>query len=93
MKETGKLTCKPVSSPIDPTHKLGLAKEETKVNKEVYPRLVGELIYLSHTILDIAYEVNVISQFMRKPKEVHLQAEYRMHILLEEVYIKEMYRF
>ena len=39
----------------------------------MYQRLVGRLIYLSHTRPNIAYAVGVISQFMHNPKETHLQ--------------------
>lgn len=46
---------------------------------ETYQRLVGKLIYLSHTRPDIAYAVSVVSQFMHSPKEVHLQAVH--HVL------------
>ncbi|XP_057514198.1 uncharacterized mitochondrial protein AtMg00810-like [Actinidia eriantha] len=74
LKETGKLACKPVSTPIEPNHKLGEAEEDIAVNREMYQRLVGRLIYLSHTRPDIAYAVSVISQFMHNPKEIHLQA-------------------
>ena len=31
-----------------------------------------KLIYLSHTRLDIAYAVNVVSQFMHDPKKPHM---------------------
>ena len=64
--------CKPTSTLIDPNYKLG--DEDTMVNREMYQRLVGRLIYLSHTKLDMAYAVSVISQFIHNPKEVHLQA-------------------
>ena len=73
LKETRKLACKLVSTPIDPNHKLGEAEKDTVVNREIYQHLVGRLIYLSHTKLDIAYVVSVISQFMHNPKEVHMQ--------------------
>lgn len=36
LKDIGKLTCKPISTSIDSNHKLGLAEEDTKVNKEMY---------------------------------------------------------
>ena len=42
----------------------------------MYQRLVGRLIYLSHTRLDIAYAVNVVSQFMHNPKMTHLHVVY-----------------
>ncbi|RVW28025.1 Retrovirus-related Pol polyprotein from transposon RE1 [Vitis vinifera] len=34
---------------MDPNHKLGEAKEEPMVDKRMYQRLVGRLIYLAHT--------------------------------------------
>ena len=36
------------------------------------------MVYLSHTRPDIAYAVNVVSQFMHNLKEVHLQAIYKI---------------
>ena len=61
LKETGKLDCKPASTPIDPNHKLGEANDDVVVNREMYQRLVGRLIYLSHTWPDIAYAISVVS--------------------------------
>ena len=78
LKETGMLGSKPVATPIEPNHRLGEAIGEQTVDKEMYQRLVGKLIYLSHTRPDIAYSVSVISQFMHDPIEVHLQAAYRV---------------
>lgn len=78
LAETGKLGCKPVATPMDPNTKLGEAQEEPAVDKQMYQRLVGKLIYLSHTGPDIAYSVSVISQFMHNPRESHLQAAYRV---------------
>ena len=78
LKETGMLACKPANTPIDPNHKLGEENEDAIVNRETYQRLVGRLIYLSHTRLDIAYAGSVMSQFMHNPKEIHLQAAYRI---------------
>ncbi|RVW53975.1 Retrovirus-related Pol polyprotein from transposon RE1 [Vitis vinifera] len=78
LTETGKIGCKPVSTPMDPNHKLGEAKEEPLVDKRMYQRLVGRLIYLAHTRPDITYSVSVISQFMHDPREPHLQAAYRV---------------
>lgn len=78
LKETGKTACKPASTPIDPNLRLGEAENDATVDKEMYQRLVGRLIYLSHTRPDIAYAVSVISQFMHSPKEAHLQVAYRV---------------
>ena len=69
LKETGKLACKPASTPIDPNHKLGKASEDPTMDREVYQRLVGKLIYLAHTRPNIAYAVSVFSQFMHTTQE------------------------
>ena len=63
---------------MDLNHKLGEAKEESMVDKRMYQRLVGNLIYLAHTRLDIAYSVSVISQFMLDLREPYLQAAYKV---------------
>ncbi|KAL5553822.1 hypothetical protein UlMin_041223 [Ulmus minor] len=61
LKEKGKLACRPVSTPINPNHKLGEAEEDSAVNRESYQRLLGKLIYLLHTKPDIAYAIGVVS--------------------------------
>ena len=48
------------------------------VDREKYQRLVGRLIYLSHTRPNIAFAVSVVSQYMHSPKESHLKAAYKI---------------
>ena len=76
LKETGRTTCKPASTPIDPNMKLGSMEEDVTVDKGMYQKLVGRLIYLSHTRPDIV--VSLVSQFMHKPKEAHLHVLFRI---------------
>jgi Reverse transcriptase (RNA-dependent DNA polymerase) len=52
LKMTDMLGCKPASTPIDQKSKLSVETSEP-VDKEKYRRLLGRLIYLSHTHLDI----------------------------------------
>ncbi|XP_028106835.1 uncharacterized protein LOC114305899 [Camellia sinensis] len=47
-------------------------------NQARYQRLVGKLIYLSHTRPDIAYAVGVTSQFMHDPRKPHMDAVERI---------------
>lgn len=61
LKESKKIGCKLASTPINPNHKLGGGKDEPSVDKQMYERLCGKLIYLSHTRPDIAHPVSVIS--------------------------------
>ncbi|XP_057720233.1 uncharacterized mitochondrial protein AtMg00810-like [Arachis stenosperma] len=78
LKEIGKLDCKITRVPIEQNHRIGNDEESPKVEKTQYQRLVEKLIYLSHTRPDIAYAVNVVSQFMHDPREGHLQAVNRI---------------
>ncbi|XP_050915685.1 uncharacterized mitochondrial protein AtMg00810-like [Lathyrus oleraceus] len=63
---------------MDPNLKLGNTKEDVVVDKEMYQRLVGRLIYLSITRSNISYVVSMVSQFMHNPKEIHLQVVHRI---------------
>ncbi|RVW82100.1 Retrovirus-related Pol polyprotein from transposon RE1 [Vitis vinifera] len=78
LKETGMLGCKPIDTPMDSQKKLGIEKESTPVDRGRYQRLVGRLIYLSHTRPDIGFAVSAVSQFMHSPTEEHMEAVYRI---------------
>ena len=74
LQETGKLGCKPATTPLDRNWKLKITDDDPLVERERYQRLVGKLIYLSLTRPDIAYSVSVVSQFMHSPRKKHLDA-------------------
>ena len=78
LQETRKIKCKSIDTPIDLNHKLKEENENVTVDKGIYQRLVGRMIYLSHTRSDIAYVVNLMSQFLHNLKEIHLQVVYRI---------------
>ena len=78
LEETGMTHCKPAETPMDHTTKLGTLEGSAPVDKGRYQRLVGKLIYLSHTRPDISFSVSVVSQFMNNPTEEHMNAVYRI---------------
>ena len=78
LRETSIMASKTVATPIEKNHKLSEALGEKKVDRKMYQRLIGRLIYLAQTRSSIAYSVSVISQFMHDPREIHLQATYRV---------------
>ena len=76
LTDIGELACKALDTPTELNHQLSDAPEDKTIDKSPYQRLVGRLIYLSHTRPDITYVVSVVSQFMpsrASPKEVHLR--------------------
>ena len=72
------LGCKPAETPIEPNVKLQPTKAKNVKDWDLYQRLVGRLIYLSHTCPDIAFSVNMASQFMHTPGPKHFEVVYRI---------------
>ena len=62
----------PVDTPIKQNHRLGEGPNDTLIDKKIYQRLVGKLIYMSHTHLDIAFAVSVVNQSMHAPSETNM---------------------
>ena len=76
--EMGMLGSKAADTPMDPNSKLIDDPSGEPVDKGRYQRIVGKLIYLSHTRPDIAFAVSVVSQFMHSPKQIHFDALLRI---------------
>ena len=54
LKEIGLIGCKAAETPIESNMKLQPIKVEEVIDRDSFQRLVGRLIYLSHTCPDIA---------------------------------------
>ncbi|XP_042026953.1 secreted RxLR effector protein 161-like [Salvia splendens] len=59
-------------------HGLRIVEGAETTHRTRYQRLVGKLVYLSHTRPDIAYAVGVVSQFMHAPQVAHWEAALRI---------------
>ncbi|GKC06151.1 putative RNA-directed DNA polymerase [Tanacetum coccineum] len=74
--------CKPVSVPMEPNTVLNFKPSEEDpplVNITGYQKLLGKLIYLTHTKPGISYSVHYLSQHMHAPLKSHL--DYAFHVL------------
>nr|GEW73225.1 putative ribonuclease H-like domain-containing protein [Tanacetum cinerariifolium] len=58
--------------------KLFMKNKAKLADRNRYQRLVGKLIYLSHTRPDIAHAVGVVSRFMHQPQVAHMNAALRI---------------
>nr|GEY05871.1 putative ribonuclease H-like domain-containing protein [Tanacetum cinerariifolium] len=76
--EIGMINCKPADTPMMVNQKLFMEKKAKLADRNRYQRLVGKLIYLSHTRPDITYAVGVVTRFMHQPQVAHINAALRI---------------
>ena len=74
LAEIRMLNYKLANTPMVQNHRLGEQSNQITMNKERYQYLIKRLLYLSHTLLDIAYVVSLVSQFMHNPSEDHINS-------------------
>jgi len=76
LHKTGMQDCTPMPTPI--AHSSCLSSTEgIQLNEDEilgYCRLIGRLIYLTNTRLDISFNVNNLNQFVSAPTKFHLKA-------------------
>jgi len=74
IRESGLSRAKLAKFPIEEKHKLALASGRLLKGAPQYHMLVGRLIYLTITWLDLVYAVHILSQLMQVLKEEHMDA-------------------
>lgn len=72
------LACKSVPSPMNPNEKLSLGDGSGDADAKIYRKMVGSLLYLTHTRPDLMYSVSVVSRYMHHPSMHHLGAVKRI---------------
>lgn len=82
------LACKPVKTPLEANlvikRESDLDSFDYVVNITEFQKLIGKLIYLTMTPLDISYDVQILSQYMHKPYKSHLNVAFRLLRYLKE---------
>ncbi|KAK9939067.1 hypothetical protein M0R45_015776 [Rubus argutus] len=78
LEDTGFLGAKPSRFPVDQGLSLTQADGSLLIDPSQYRRLVGRLIYLTITRPDLVYAVHILSQFMDKPRQPHLEAAHKV---------------
>ena len=74
LKEMNMLNAKLLQLPLGSHLKLSVYTGRKTKDSKTYRRLIGRLIYLTITRLDVAFVVQVLSQFMHEPTEEHFAA-------------------
>lgn len=78
LQETGLLGTKPCSTPMEPGLQLHKNLGDPVNDPAVYRRLIGRLLYLTHSRPEISYAVGKLSKFMDKPTDIHMLAALRV---------------
>ncbi|GAU48976.1 hypothetical protein TSUD_245670 [Trifolium subterraneum] len=79
LSDAGLLGTKPCSTPMQPHQQLHKTSGTILSDPTAYRRLVGRLLYLTHSRPEIAYAVSKLSQFLSAPTNEHMLAG--LHVL------------
>jgi hypothetical protein len=69
---------KPTPSPFQSRVKIAATCTSPEVDATLYCQLVGSLLYLTHTRLDISFVVGIVARHMQTPHESHWKATKRI---------------
>jgi hypothetical protein len=78
LKKFGMMDGKPIKTPMGTNGHLGLDTGGKSVDQKVYRTMIGSLLYLCASRLDIMLSVCMCARFQANPKEVHLRAVKRI---------------
>ena len=78
-KRFGMMDCKAMTTPMASNLKLLSDASSEAVDATMYHQMIGSLMYLTNTRLDICFAMNTLSHFLTDPRHVHLSAA--KHIL------------
>jgi hypothetical protein len=74
LKRFNMLECKSMNTPMEAKLKLLVDTSSDLIDTTLYRQIIGSLMYLTNTKLDICFAVNTLSQFLVEPIRVHLVA-------------------
>jgi len=78
LSDSGLLACKSASSPMEPSCPIFESESSLLLNLGEYRRLIGRLLYLTHTRPDISFAVHKLSQFISNLREPHMAVAFRV---------------
>ncbi|XP_074266144.1 uncharacterized protein LOC141588612 [Silene latifolia] len=84
LEEVGLLGCKPAPTPLEQHHQLGSSMSKLLPDAAPYRRLVGRLVYLAVTRLDLSYAVHILSRFMSAPRQDYWNTALRTNPVFHE---------
>jgi hypothetical protein len=74
LKRFDMLECKPMNTPMEAKLKLLVDTLSKLIDATLYKHIIGSMMYLTNTRIDICFTMNTLSQFLVEPRHVHLVA-------------------
>ncbi|GAA0166823.1 transmembrane signal receptor [Lithospermum erythrorhizon] len=78
LKKFAMSDCNSVLCPILPGTTIDKDTEGSLIDETYYKQIVGSLMYLTNTRPDMTFAVSILSRFMSRPTELHLQLAKRV---------------
>lgn len=70
--------CNSVSNPMVPGSKMDMDEGGERVDETFYKQIIGSLMYITNTRPGLQFSVSLLSRFMSKPTQLHVQAAKRV---------------
>jgi hypothetical protein len=70
--------CKPMTTPMITRSKLSKDDESMEANQKLYRSMIGNLLYVTTSRLDVMQAVGVVAMFQSAPKGTHVQTVKRI---------------
>lgn len=70
--------CNAVCNPLVPGGRIDMDEGGERVDDTMYKQVIGSLMYITTTRPDLQFAVSLLSRYMSKPTQLHLQAAKRM---------------
>jgi hypothetical protein len=61
-----------MNTPMETKLKLMVESSSELIDATIYRKIIGSLMYLTNTEIDICFDVNTLSKFLVDPRHVHL---------------------
>jgi len=85
LKKFGMQDSKPIHTPMGTNDHLDLDTSGEIVDQKLYRSMIGSLLYLSASRLDVIFSVCVCARFQALPRESHLKAMKRILRYLKHI--------
>ncbi|GJZ60433.1 putative ribonuclease H-like domain-containing protein [Tanacetum coccineum] len=76
LKKHGMEHCDPIGTPMETKHKLDLDKNETPMDATKYQSMIGFLMYLTSSRLDIVHATCLCARYQAPPTKKHLKEDF-----------------